>query len=171
MAEINLQTFRDTIKDVARPNRFLLSIDTNNPDENFQFIIRSTAHPGRTLGEIQLRWQGLTNKIPGDLIFEDWEVVVLNDINHAARQFFADWKQEYVNYDTNDRAALHTAKRNAIVTQLGNDGEPLPDGAGKYQLTGIYPKSVGEIEFNHESVDSIEEVTILFAVDFWESIA
>ena len=109
----------------------------------------------------------MTNNIPGDLVFEDWTVTILNDINHVGRQLFATWQNEFANFVTNDRADFHSAKRNATLAQLGADGNELPGGVGKYLLTGLYPKSVGEIAYGHDNVDSLEEISIIFGVDFW----
>ena len=52
-----------------------------------------------------------------------------------------------------------------IVEQLDKDGETVKT----YQFRGCFPTNVAAIDVNYETVDTIEEFTVEFQVQYWES--
>ena len=52
-----------------------------------------------------------------------------------------------------------------IVEQLDKDGSTVKT----YQFRGCFPTNVSAIDVNYETVDTVEEFTVEFQVQYWES--
>jgi hypothetical protein len=53
----------------------------------------------------------------------------------------------------------------AIVEQLNKAGEVTK----RYDFRGLFPTNVSEIEVSYDSENTIEEFTVEFQVQYWES--
>ena len=53
----------------------------------------------------------------------------------------------------------------AIVEQLNKSGEVTK----KYDFRGIFPTNMSEIEVSYDSENTIEEFTVEFQIQYWES--
>ena len=171
---ITLDDYRAQVKEVARPNRFFLSIPGKpkgiNPfnfSEEMQYHVKSAALPGRTLGDItNLYWQGMNNKIAGDPTFDDMPIIFINNVNFNLKLLMEQWMSGIVDPITNTRLSHDDYKGIIRLDQLGK-------GAGNiiatYFLHGCYPKSLEPVELNQETIDQIEEFTVTFSLDYWSS--
>lgn len=166
---LKLQDYRDHVREIARPNRFLLSIPTPPPglgnfEEGFQYHVRSASLPGRTVGDItNLFWQGKNYKIAGDPTYDDVTFAFLNNENFSLKKFFEQWLDLIVSTTSNERTSPGDYKGVVQIDQLGKLGTVI----GTYYLHGAYPKSMEAVELNAESFDAIEEFTITFSLDEW----
>lgn len=174
MPGIKIQDYRSAIKDVARPNRFLLTfptLPTSTPsigtfDSDMQYHVRTASLPGRTIGDItNLYWQGLNYKIAGDPTYDDYTIMFLNSANFKLKLFMEKWLNLIGNPVSNIRAAHGDYKAVIKLEQLGKGTET--DILATYYLHGVYPKSMDPVELSHETVDAIEEFSVNFSVDFW----
>ena len=52
-----------------------------------------------------------------------------------------------------------------IVDQLDRDGNEIKT----YNFRGAFPVNISNIELNYETVDTIEEFTVEFQIQYWES--
>jgi len=169
--DIKLETFKAQVRDVARPNRFWVTI---NPivggnsfkpewkEENMAFLAKSAGLPSRTIGDVELNWQGMKAKLAGDPTFDDFTMSFLNDYAFNLKAFFEDWVESIATMDTNNRTRHENYKTIIKVQQLGRQATEV---LRTYELIGAYPKQMDQIELSMESNDTPEELSITFAFD------
>lgn len=173
MPEITLQGFRSNVKEVARPNRFLLSIPSPpagvagfNFDEEMQYHVRSASLPGRTLGDItNLFWQGMNFKIAGDPTFDDITITFLNNVNFNLKELFEKWVDSIANSVSNIRTSHDDYKAIIRLDHLGKQNNII----ASYFTHGVYPKSLEPVELNQETIDTVEEFSVALSIDYWSN--
>jgi T4-like virus tail tube protein gp19 len=173
MADIKLESFKGRFKDGARPNRFFVKIEGQQAGANWvegiSFFVKTFSLPPKTVGEIIVNYQGMQTKIAGDPTFDDMAMTLHNDYELTAKKYFEQWLEGFITIGTdgtNTRLAPADYKAEIIVEQLGRTGETL----ATYKVVGAYPKQMDAIELSHESVDTIEELSISFGIDYWYQV-
>lgn len=172
MPGIKLSDFQKNVKEVARPNRFLLRF-TNTPAKtgtgiadviNYQYHVRSASIPSRTIGDVSnLYWQGMNYKIAGDPIYDDYTVTFLNDVEFKMRKSLEAWL-DFIAGSVDNIRHIHSEMKGVIqLIQLDSLGSEI----GIYNLHGVYPKSIDAIELSYESSDQIEEFSVTFSMEYW----
>ena len=172
MASITLADFKSQVADVARPNRFWVEITGGTAagawqEQNMAFLAKSANLPARTIGEIELNWQGMKAKIAGDPTFDDFTMTFLNDYDFNLKKFIEDWMEEIATMATNNRTDHGTYKAEILVSQLGRTGDEV---LRKYKLIGAYPKQMDAIELSMESNDQAEELSVTWGYDYFEIV-
>jgi hypothetical protein len=170
MPSISLENFKGALEDAARPNRFMVSFSGDAPSkvslerEDVTYFVKAIPLPGRTIGQIDLWWFGRKANVGGDLVFDDVEIRFVNDYNFTARHGLEGWMDLVAtNGASNERGYHLNYKGEVRVEQLGRVGEVL----STYILEGAYPKSMGNIELSHETINAVEEYSVTFAIDGW----
>lgn len=168
MPEITLSTFKSNVKDVARPNRFYVIMDSPAPgmDEKISYYIKSASLPGKNLGEIQLNWQGMNTKIAGDITFDDWSVTVLSDPEMKVRQAFLDWQMLVADHLSNIREEPVNYKKDLLVQKLDRQGNVVQT----FKLVGAWVKTMDQVELSTDTNDAAMEFTVTFSYDYWEIV-
>jgi len=171
MADIKLDSFRNNLKDLARPNRFLM-IFTRSSDETLSYLAKGAQLPGRVIDEIQANWQGMQAKIAGDPTFNDFTVTFINDYELKARKFVEKWLEDIAAMSTNVRSAPssavagHHLDQGCRVQQLGRTGEVLRE----YKLVNAWPADMADIDLNMDSTSQMAEFTVTFKYDYFEVV-
>ncbi|NCP97704.1 hypothetical protein GW796_05615 [archaeon] len=166
---IKLTDFKAAVRDVCRPNRYQLSIGGAGSEgaggwtETKTFLCKSAQLPSRTLGQIELNWQGMKTKIAGDPTFDDISVTFLADVDFEAKNFFEQWVENISNMASNERSEHQEYKADVTLEQLGRTGEIL----ASYILIGCYPTSLDAVELSTESNDTPMEFTVNLTYDFF----
>jgi hypothetical protein len=169
---VQLEKFKGQVKDIARPNRFAVTI--NDPpggmatwqEEPIGFTVKTFSLPAREIGEIIVNFQGMQTKIAGDPTYPDVTMTLHNEYDWGVKDFFESWLEGISLTETegtNTRSAPADYKTTIKVEQLGRDGDTL----ATYVLVGAFPKTMDAIELSHESTDSIEELSISFGYDYF----
>lgn len=175
----HLQNFMSIVKDGARPNQFYVDLSlpsallgniTNaaQAENRMKFYIKATSIPAMDIGEVQIPFRGGQFKLAGDKTFADWTVTVVNDTDFLIRDAFERWNDMIVGNVNRDSAVEDDPMAymsNGTVAQLSRNGSTLKT----YLMTGCWPKSIGEISLDMGSTDTIEEFTVTFAMQWWES--
>ena len=172
---IKLTDFKSQLRDAARPNRFWVTIGNHAGDnttgagsmawsDQMPFLAKTTSLPNRTIGNIELNWQGMKAKIAGDPTFDDITFTFINDYDWNVKNFMETWLEQIAAMDGNTRTAHESYKVDVTLEQLGRDGETI----SKYILIGAYPISMDSIELSQESSDTVEEVTVSLTYDFFK---
>jgi len=166
---IKLSDFKAKVTDVARPNRLWVQITSEksvakNFTDDMSFLAKSVSLPNRTIGNIEVNWQGMKAKIAGDPTFDDMTLTFLNDYEWKIKKYFEAWIEEVATMVSNDRTAHGTYKSEVKIEQLGRTGEVL----ATYKLLGAYSISMDAIELNQESGDTVEELSVSLAYDYFE---
>lgn len=154
----------------AKPTLF--QVQLANPvnsagDLKLPFLCKSASLPASTLGTVSVPYFGRTIKLAGDRTFDEWEVTIINDEDFLVKNAMEEWMHSINSHEGNIRefasASESLYKAQAEITQFSKTGVPLR----VYQFNGLFPSSLGSIETNWETVDTIEEFSVTFQYDWW----
>jgi hypothetical protein len=185
--------------DGARPNLFQFSMpfpteatgggannlaggnDATNVSSKFTFMARAGQMPGSTVNPIPVMYFGRELKFSGNRTFPEWTVTIMNDEDFVVRNTFEKWMSALNSHVTNVRSGSFpnqlSYSRDITVTQFskfgtGVTGVPVAErltGIKKYKLVGAFPIDVSPIELDWGANDQIEEFTVTFSYQWWES--
>ena len=176
----NVQDFRSTMLfDGARPNLFEVNLNFPRGAPNSlaasisRFMVKSAQLPGSTIGIAPVYYFGREIKFPGNRTFADWTVTIINDEDFVIRNALEKWMNELNSHEGNTRTAVNSENYSAtgLVKQYGKKSStetPLPIKA--YNFVGMFPVDIAPIDLDWGSNDSIEEYTVTFAYQWWESV-
>jgi hypothetical protein len=184
MAELSLKKFKSNVTDVARPNRFWVALGdpanaiiTSGADNNaslspwkeyHEFLAKSASLPGRTIGNIEINWQGMKYNIAGDPTFDDITLTFINNYEWDLRSFFENWLEVMAQMDSNERSQPGAYKSDVI--QLQQLGRTSSDVLATYRLIGAYPVTIAAIDLSQDSNDSMEEISVTLKYDYFEVV-
>ena len=177
----NVNQFRtQLVGDGARPNLFEVRLNfpsyvTNKSTAAVKssFLARTAQLPGSTVGMVGMYYFGREVKFAGNRTFADWTVTVINDENFALRRAFESWMQGINENQLNLRAASaqgsgtpNSYASDANVIQYSKAGAIIK----QYKFVGIFPTDVAAIDLDWGSNDTIEEFSVNFAIQYWETV-
>ena len=173
MANLNVNDFKSRLKGGgARPNLFKVDLSfpagvAGRPDpELVSFMVKGAALPASVITEIAVPFRGRQLKIAGDRTFETWTITVINDTDFAIRDSMEQWMNLINNHEQNTGATDPDAYfSDLFVSQLDKDGEVIK----AYDFRGCFPTNLSAIELSYDTENSIEEFTVEFQVQYWES--
>jgi hypothetical protein len=118
------------------------------------------------VGNINVPFRGRQIKIAGDRTFEDWSITVLNDTDFKLRNAFERW-QNGINNMTDNEGLTNPVdyQVDAFVDHLDRNGNTIKS----YTLRGLYPISIAAIDLNFDEATAIEEFSVTFAYQYFES--
>lgn len=171
----NVQEFRSQLVfDGARPNLFQCSMtlpfNAGGADAKFSFMCKAAQLPGSAIGIVSTPYFGRENKVPGNRVFAEWAVSIINDEDFAVRNSLERWMNAINSHVGNLRAEAFLSgdggyQRDAYVRQYGKTGDILR----AYKFVGMWPTEIAPIDLNWGENDSIEEYAVTFAYQWWES--
>jgi hypothetical protein len=181
----NIDQFRTAMQyDGARPNLFEVVLAfpnfvelRNNASGRSRFFVKSAQLPGSTMGTVTVPYFGREVKVAGNRTFADWTCTVLNDEDFVIRQAFERWHRGINGNVSNLRepGAVSTSPLapgtsyavDAEVYQYSKaGGTPIK----KYRFVGMFPNDISTIDLDWGSNDTIEEFTVNFSYQYWESV-
>ena len=158
----------------ARPNLFEVELVFPDPiaiendvKEKSRFLVKAAQLPASNITPIEVNFRGRILKIAGDRTFDTWTVTVINDVDFAIRSAFEKW-MNFINKMEDATGAQDPAayQPDAYVHQLDRDGSTLRT----YKFHDVFPTNIAAIDLSYETVDSVEEFTVEFQVQWWEAI-
>ena len=154
----------------ARANMF--KVTCNFPSyaqgdvELTSFLCKGAQLPTSVMNPIEVPFRGRQLKIAGDRTFENWTVTVLNDTDFNTRDSMERWMNGINAHATNTGLTNPVDyQADLVVEQLDKDESVIKT----YNFRGCFPVNVSAIELNYETVDTVEEFTVEFAIQYWES--
>ena len=184
----------------ARPNLFEVSIPDlpdaaknsspaatwgSEEQEDFTIMCKGAQLPASTIGSIDVPFRGRILKVAGDRTIENWSITVINDENFNIRNAMEAWMNSIAKLSNNTGAVNPDSyMTDAYVYQLGRgyssgrqsttnsttaDGEKVTP-LKSYKFIDIFPVSVSSIDLSYDSSDTIEEFTVDFAVQSFETL-
>lgn len=181
----NVAEFRSNmVGDGARANLF--SVDMFLPNyalaaqsatDKIRFMAKSAQLPGSTIGTVPMFYFGREMKFAGNRSFADWTITIVNDEDFLIRNAMESWMNAINNHRSNTRSnlALRSGSgpattvggytTDANVVQYGKTGNTLKN----YNFVGIFPIDISAIDLDWGSNDAIEEFTVTFAYQYWET--
>ena len=160
-----ISDFKNNFRGGVRPNLFQCSITAPVFGHmNLQFLGKATSIPQSEVAKIEVPYRGRNLQIPGDRVFADWEVTILNDPDWQTRTAMEEWMNQISNHSQNV-SSLPAANvyGQATVQQLGRSGNTIRT----YRLQDILPTEVAQIDLTMDSGGTPEEYAVTFAVNNW----
>lgn len=174
----NVNEFRGAlVGDGARPNLFNVSLvfpGNISPNgavagQQVQFFAKAAQLPGSTVGTVPMYYFGRELKFAGNRTFADWTLQIVNDEDFNIRAALEEWMNGLNAHVQNLRDPSAVSQLNyssdALVTQYGKSGDILK----QYNFVGLFPVDVAPIDLDWGTNDSIEEYSVTFAYQYWES--
>ena len=171
MAILGVDDFKSKIRGGgARPNLFKATVNFHTyaagDVELTSFMCKGAQLPASVTNVIDVPFRGRQLKVAGDRTFEPWTVTIINDTDFAVRDSMERWLNGINNHKAN--AGLTNPvdyQADLIVDQLDRDGNEIKT----YNFRGAFPVNISNIELSYETVDTIEEFTVEFQIQYWES--
>jgi len=131
-----------------------------------QFMCKAAQLPASVVGQIDVPYRGRQMKIAGDRTYENWSVTIINDTGFEVRDAMERW-QNGINSHVSNGGLVNPADYEAdmSVDQLDKNGAIVKT----YTFRSAWPVNVSSIEVSNDSADTIEEFTVEFAYQYWES--
>lgn len=179
MASFNINSFRSALTgDGARPNLFQIQIPMSglagvtDPGQTLSFMAKSAQLPGSTMGMVPLYYMGRELKFAGNRTFTDWTVTIINDENMSVRRAIEQWMNG-INSNVGNVRLLgspnnlgqNTYQVDGNVTQFSKANTPIKT----YKMVGLFPIDLAPIDLDWGQNDTIEEFSVTFAYQWWES--
>ena len=175
-----IEEFRSKMAyDGARPNLFKITLQFPNllaaasrPSQDVSFMAHAASLPGSTVGVARQNYFGREVKFPGNRVFQDWNITIINDESFNVRDSFEAWSNLINSHKANvrNRSAVRASGGYAVdayVTQYGKDGDSK--GIKEYKFIGLFPTQIDPIQLDWGNNDRIEEFGVTFAYQYWES--
>ena len=139
----------------------------NDVKEKSRFLVKAAQLPASNITPIEVNFRGRILKIAGDRTFDTWTVTVINDVDFSIRSAMEKW-MDFINSMEDATGAQDPAlyQPDAYVHQLDSDGSTLRT----YKFHDVFPTNISAIDLSYETVDSVEEFTVEFQVQWWEAI-
>ena len=135
----SISNFRSNFQGGTRPNRFLVTggIGETAVGED-GFLIKATTLPASTNGVIPVPYRGRVLKIPGDRMFAEWAITVVDNMTETMTM----WTVQ-------------------MLSQ--KDDSPIRT----IELHNCWPIEVAAVDLSYDTADSITEFSVNLAYDFW----
>ena len=178
VASSNISTFRSNFKGGSRPNRFEVSgriptpgaVDINDTNT---FLIKASTMPPSTIGIIPVPYRGRILKIPGDRLFIEWDIVVIDDPanggNSDLRNKFIEWSH-LINKHAENTLDNQTYYADWSIYQLEHGADKALENR-KVTLHNCWPVEISGIELNHDIPNTLIQWNVRMAYDFWTTDA
>jgi len=171
MAILGVDDFKSKLRGGgARPNLFKATVNfpgyAGGDVELTSFLCKTAQLPGSIMNFVDVPFRGRQLKIAGDRTFEPWTVTILNDTDFSIRNAMERWMNGINAHQANTGLTNPIDyQADLIVEQLDRDGDTLKT----YNFRGCFPTNVSPIDVSYETVDTIEEFTVEFQIQYWES--
>ena len=171
MAILGIDDFKAKLKGGgARSNLFKCTINfpgyAQGDVELTSFMCKAAQLPATIQPQIEVPFRGRRLYIAGDKTFEPWTVTIINDTDFNVRDAMERWSNGINGHTTNEGLTNPTEyQADLVVEQLDKNGDVLK----KYDLRGCFPTNISAIEVSYDTFDTIEEFTVEFQMQYWES--
>jgi len=171
MAILGVDDFKSKLRGGgARPNLFKATVNfpgyAGGDVELTSFLCKTAQLPASVMNVFEVPFRGRQLKMAGDRTFEPWTVTIINDTDFAIRNAMERWMNGINAHQANTGLSNPVDyQADLIIEQLDRDGETLKT----YNFRGCFPTTVSAIDVSYETVDAIEEFTVDFQIQYWES--
>jgi hypothetical protein len=168
--DIKLSSFSQAVKDLARPNRFLVSIIRSigqQPFEDIKYFVNKATIPSVDIIGPEIQYFGTKITLAGDPKFQPLTISFLNGTNKnndwSTRDYFETWLSSIVTYDynTNQHASgkLDYRKGATISVKQLSSGDKV---IANYEYFNAVPLSISEISLDMASNNQTETFDVVF---------
>ena len=171
MAILGVDDFKSKLRGGgARPNLFKATVNfpayAGGDVELTSFLCKAAQLPASVMNVVEVPFRGRQLKIAGDRTFETWTTTIINDTDFNVRNAMERWMNG-INAHSANTGLVAPADYSAdlVVEQLDRDETVLK----RYNFRGCFPTNISAIDLAYETNDAIEEFTVDFQVQYWES--
>jgi len=167
----NITDFISSFRGGARPNRFKVIITwpgvAGTPNVRDEFVVTAAQLPASVIAPVIVPYKGRQIPVPGDRIFEDWTITVLNDVSFSHRNSFERWINAINGHRSNVSATSNYKDLLATidVIQLDRDDATLKT----VRIFNAFPTNLTPIDLGYDQNDVLELYTVTFSMSHWES--
>ena len=171
MAILGVDDFKSKLRGGgARPNLFKATVNfpgyAGGDVELTSFLCKTAQLPASVMNVMEVPFRGRQLKMAGDRTFEPWTVTILNDTDFSIRNAMERWMNGINAHQANTGLSNPTDyQADLVIEQLDRGGDTLKT----YNFRGCFPTNVSAIDVSYETVDTIEEFTVEFQIQYWES--
>ena len=171
MAILGLDDFKSKLRGGgARANLFKATVNfpayAGGDVELTSFLCKSASLPASKIGSFKVPFRGREIVLAGNRTFDTWKVTILNDTDFAIRNAFERWMNGMSGHSANTGLTNPLDYQcDMVVEQLGRDGETIK----KYNYRSCFPTEVSAIDLDYSTEEGVEEFTVDFSVQYWES--
>ena len=154
----------------ARSNMFKVTCNfpgyAQGDVELTSFLCKAAQLPASIINPVEVNFRGRKLQMAGDRTFEVWSPTVINDTGFEVRNALERWMNGMNGHSANTGITNPVAyQADLLVEQLDKDGSVLKT----YKFRGCFPTNLSAIELSYDTVDTLEEFTVEFQVQYWES--
>lgn len=161
----SITDFKGSFENLAKPTLF--KVEGFGADRQMEFLCKAAQLPASTLGVIEVPFLGRKIKVPGDPVYAEWTITIMNDETFELRKYFEDWVWRINNPVSNiGLPSVEAAKEDGSVHQLNNQHATIVE----YKIVGAFPTEVSPVDLSSESNDTVSEFTVNFAFDYFERV-
>ena len=148
---------------------FQFRVRTLGPfSENDLLYVTTAQLPGKEIANQQVPFMGLQFNVPGAVKYtgsESWTLKFRADEGMNIRNKMENWIKEIFDDETSSgKYGVPTEK--ATMDLLGKDLEPVR----RYEFIGIYPVTLGPIEYDIQGDGAPRDFDATFAYQFWRLV-
>ena len=154
-----IDTFTGAFNDLARPNRFKVICARLG---DVSALAKAATAPAQTVGQLDANYQGRIVKLAGDRTYADWTATFYGTDSYQIYRLATVWSTQINTPDGNTSAQPNAYKAPATVMQLDRTGSPIHT----WNLIGVWPTEVGQVDFDWGTNDTPLEFTVTFAFDY-----
>ena len=154
----------------ARANLFRATVEfpgyANGDSNLISFLCKGAQLPASVVGQVDVPFRGQVLKVAGDRTYENWTVTIINDDLFKGRDAFERWMNGMNNNKLNQGIPMPSVyQADMVVEQLTRDNLV----SKTCTVRGAFPINVSAIDLSYDTTDAIEEFTVEFAYQYWES--
>ena len=169
----NINEFKSRLRGGgARANQFKVTLPfpgyaaVGGETSDLAFLCKASALPGQSIPSIAIPFRGRELKIAGDRAFEDWTITVINDTDFKLYRAFERWMNGINNMTDNEGIANPADYQvDGFIDHLDRNGSTLKS----YTYRGLFPTALAGIDLNYATNDAIEEFSVTFNYQYFET--
>ncbi len=179
---INLEDFKSSFKDIARPNRFIVTLGGGNiqsiTPESLKFTCNKAQIPQLNVSGPTIKYRGTSMTLVGDVKKEPLQLTFINVVSGLAynektiiRNFFEEWVRRAVEFDSVDniRSNMDVYRFGAWL-RVDQIGKTRFTNYESYKFEDVFPMEVSAIDLDMSAENSMEEFTVSFQYSRWEKL-
>jgi len=170
---LDLNTFKNQLGVAARPNNFYVTMSVPRPAAgsvgaapiaDIRYLAKATTIPAFTMGIVEIpHIGGRRLKVPGDRIFNEWQVTFIADETMGVHKLMEQWTNYIKRYDFSQEDLTGGNDDNSYygtvtVTHTDVSGADLRS----YQLDQAFPTEVAQMDMSYDNFDQIAEFSVTF---------
>lgn len=156
----------------ARANQFTVALTfptfamDGNAVGQSQFLVTAAELPGQSIGKTGTFYRGREIKLAGDRTFAPWTITIINDASMNIRRSLEKWMNGINGLvDNSGYLSPFDYQVDVTVTQLDRNNSEIKS----YILYDVMPVDLSPIGLNFADNDSIEEYTVTFEIQDFET--